>query len=136
MFMGVDSKLFDWICWLRCVTFIFRRFVGCSMHLVSPVTGSKPCFGQESGANPPCWAMFKCPSQQSVGRSMFMKVGKKWFGWLAALAPVVGWGQPRIITNPENATVCVGEVAEFISEVNGQLYSWQFNDTIQWRNTS
>ena len=124
MFMGVDSKLFDWICWLRCVTFIFRRFVGCSMHLVSPVTCSK-------AGKIAMLGYLKCPSQQQVGRGMFMKVGKKRLGWLAALAlwPVVGWGQ-EIIEHPQNVTVCVGESALFTSKARGGVSSWLLNGTI------
>ena len=60
---------------------------------------------------------------------MFMKVRSKLFSWLAplALCPVVGWGQPRIITHPQNKTVCVGESAEFTSETKGGTIVWNFN---------
>ena len=47
---------------------------------------------------------------------MCMKVGKKWFGWLAGLAlwPVVAWGQTAFVTHPQSVTVCAGEKAVFI----------------------
>ena len=61
---------------------------------------------------------------------MFLNIGKRL--WLAALAlwPVVGWGQPRIIQHPQNATVCVGEVATFTSETNSGFAGWYINGTV------
>ena len=61
---------------------------------------------------------------------MILKSGK-WFGWLAglALAPVAGWGQPRIIQHPQNTTVCAGEVATFITETDGGVTGWKINGT-------
>ena len=57
------------------------------------------------------------------------------FGWLVALAlwPVAGWGQPRIITNLQNVTVCVGEDAVFtgraILENEVQSLHWHIDGT-------
>ena len=64
-------------------------------------------------------------------RSMFMKVGKKWFGWLAALAlwPVVGWGQV-IVVPPRNTTVCVGESTAFVSKAHGGVPGWYINEAV------
>ena len=67
---------------------------------------------------------------------MVMKVRSKLSRWLAALAlcPVVGWGQPRIITHPQNMTVCVGEDAVFtgraILENNAQTLHWRIGGTL------
>ena len=66
---------------------------------------------------------------------MFMKVRKKWFSWLVglALSPMVGWGQPRIITHPQNVTVCMGEDAVFTGRAivsnTAQTLHWRFNGT-------
>ena len=59
---------------------------------------------------------------------MSTEVRKRWFGWLAALAlcPALGFGQV-ILVDPENATVCVGEVATFTSKTNGALTGWRVN---------
>ena len=56
--------------------------------------------------------------------------GKKLIGWLAALAPVVGWGQPIIIEHPQDRTVCIGEVATFTSVTDGGSWSWVINGTV------
>ena len=63
---------------------------------------------------------------------MFMKVCKKRFGWLAALVPVIGWGQ-EIIEHPRNATVCVGKNAVFTSETTGNNTGWFLNGVILQR---
>ena len=56
---------------------------------------------------------------------------KKLIGWLAALAlPLLGFGQ-EIIRDPQNATVCVGESAVFISEMTGGVTSWYFDDVLR-----
>ena len=128
MFMGVDSKLFDWICWLCCVTFIFRRFVGCSMHPVSPVTGSKPCFGQKKRVKSATLGYVKMPIPTTRGRSMLTKVHGRLSGWLAGLAlyPVVGWGQ-EVLIHPQNVTVCWGEEAVFNSTTRAGFGGWYIN---------
>ena len=62
---------------------------------------------------------------------MFMNIGSKLCGWLAGLAlyPVEGWGL-GIIEHPQDATVCLGTDAVFMSKVDGGLTGWIFNGTI------
>ena len=49
---------------------------------------------------------------------MFIKVRKKWFGWLAmlALCPALGWGQ-EFSVHPQNMSVCAGKEAVFTAQI-------------------
>ena len=58
---------------------------------------------------------------------MFMKFCKKWLGCLAALCPVVTWGQ-EFLVHPQNVTVCVEESAMFESKVATSQIEWKFNN--------
>ena len=49
--------------------------------------------------------------------------------WVLTLCPVVGVGQ-EILVDPEDVTVCVGEVAEFTSVVRGPISSWRIDNTL------
>ena len=132
MFMRIGSKLFDWECWLFCcVTFAFRCFTGCSTRPVSSVTGSRAYSGRETKAKSPHWAMVKYSSQSQAG-VRHVHGGSQEVVRLAALIlwPVMGFGQ-EFIEHPENATVCVGESAEFTSETAGGIIGWNIDGVLR-----
>ena len=61
---------------------------------------------------------------------MFLNVGNKRFGWLAALVfwPVAGLGQePMIIRHPQDVIACSDEIAEFSVIVKGGHLDWSIN---------
>ena len=73
--------------------------------------------------------MFTVPLRDSRQRcGVFLNVGSKIFGWLA-LYSVVGFGQIRIVEDPQDVTVCVGEDAKFMTETNGGggITTWFIN---------
>ena len=58
-----------------------------------------------------------------------MEIRKKRFGWLAGLVLVPVVEGQVIIRDPQNATVCVWESAEFTSETDDGFTGWRINGT-------